>query len=119
MALDTEQPSIGYQLGRLFAVLEKIQEEANPGLNTTIKERYYGAACSSPVIVFGTLIRLKNHHLAKIDNQGRVTNLERLVGEILTTSTTSQPLDLHEQGKFAIGYYHQRQDLFTKKEQQK
>jgi CRISPR-associated protein (Cas_Csd1). len=120
MALDTEQPSIGYQLGRLFAVLEKIQEEANPGLNTTIKERYYGAACSSPVIVFGTLIRLKNHHLAKIDNQGRVTNLERLVGEILShIDDFPAHLDLHEQGKFAIGYYHQRQDLFTKKEQQK
>jgi CRISPR-associated protein Cas8c/Csd1, subtype I-C/DVULG len=119
MALDTEQPSIGYQLGRLFAVLEKIQEEANPGLNTTIKERYYGAACSSPVTVFGTLMRLKNHHLAKMDNKGRVTNLERLVSEIVShIDDFPAHLDLHEQGKFAIGYYHQRQDLFTKKEQQ-
>lgn len=118
MALDTEQPSIGYQLGRLFAVLEKIQEEANPGLNATIKERYYGAACSSPVTVFGTLMRLKNHHLAKMDNRGRVTNLERLVGEIVShIDDFPGHLDLHEQGKFAIGYYHQRQDLFTKKEQ--
>lgn len=118
MALDTEQPSIGYQLGRLFAVLEKIQEEANPGLNATIKERYYGAACSSPVTVFGTLMRLKNHHLAKMDNKGRVTNLERLVGEIVGhVDDFPAHLNLHEQGKFAIGYYHQRQDLFTKKEQ--
>jgi len=117
MALDTEQPSTGYQLGRLFAVLEKIQEEANPGLNATIKERYYGAACSSPVTVFGTLMRLKNHHLAKMDNKGRVTNLERLVGEIVShIDDFPGHLDLHEQGKFAIGYYHQRQDLFTKKE---
>ena len=119
MALDTEQPSIGYQLGRLFAVLEKVQEEANPGLNTTIKERYYGAACSSPVTVFGTLMRLKNHHLAKMDNKGRVTNLERIVGEIVShIDDFPGHLDLHEQGKFAIGYYHQRQDLFTKKDQQ-
>lgn len=117
MALDTKQPSISYQLGRLFAVLEKIQEEANPGLNATIKERYYGAACSSPVTVFGTLMRLKNHHLAKMDNKGRVTNLERLVGEIVShIDDFPAHLDLHEQGKFAIGYYHQRQDLFTKKE---
>lgn len=117
MGLDPEQPSIGYQLGRLFAVLEKIQEEANPGLNTTIRERYYGAACSSPVTVFGTLMRLKNHHLAKIDNKGRAVNLERLIGAI-TSHIDDFPshLDLHEQGRFALGYYHQRQDLFTKKE---
>jgi CRISPR-associated protein Csd1 len=117
MGLDTEQPSIGYQLGRLFAVLEKVQEEANPGLNATIRERYYGAACSSPVTVFGTLMRLKNHHLAKMDNRGRAVNLERLIG-LITSHIDDFPshLDLHEQGKFAIGYYHQRQDFFTKKE---
>ena len=117
MALDTEQPSVGYQLGRLFAVLEKIQEEGNPGINTTIRERYYGSACSSPVTVFGTLMRLKNHHLAKIENKGRVVNLERLLAEIVGHfGDFPAHLDLHEQGRFAIGYYHQRQDFFTKKE---
>lgn len=118
MGLDTEQPSIGYQLGRLFAVLEKIQEEANPGINATIRERYYGAACTSPVTVFGTLMRLKNHHLAKIENKGRVVTFERLVSEI-TSHFDDFPshLDLHEQGRFAIGYYHQRQDFFTKKDE--
>ena len=117
MALDTEQPSIGYQLGRLFAVLEKIQEEASPGLNATIRERYYGSACSSPVTVFGTLMRLKNHHLAKMDNKGRAVNLEKLVGEIVSHFDDFPAyLDLHEQGRFAIGYYHQRQDFFTKKD---
>jgi CRISPR-associated protein Csd1 len=115
MALDTEQPSIGYQLGRLFATLEKIQEEGNPGINATIRERYYGAACSSPVTVFGTLMRLKNHHLAKIENKGRVVNLERLLGEIMSHfDDFPAHLDLHEQGKFAIGYYHQQQDFFKK-----
>ena len=117
MALDTEQPSIGYQLGRLFAVLEKIQEEASPGLNATIRERYYGSACSSPVTAFGTLMRLKNHHLAKLDNKGRAVNLEKLVGEIVSHfDDFPAHLDLHEQGRFAIGYYHQRQDFFTKKD---
>jgi len=117
MAVDMEQPSIGYQLGRLFAALEKIQEEGNPGINATIRERYYGAACSSPVTVFGTLMRLKNHHLAKIENKGRVVNLERLVSEIVGHfGDFPSHLDLHEQGRFAIGYYHQRQDFFTKKE---
>lgn len=117
MALDAEQPSIGYQLGRLFAVLEKIQEEANPGLNATIRERYYGAACSSPVTVFGTLMRLKNHHLAKLENRGRAVNFEKLVGEIVGRFDDFPPhLDLREQGRFAIGYYHQRQDFFAKKD---
>jgi len=116
VGLDKDQLSIGYQLGRLFAVLEKIQEEANPALNATIRERYYGAACGSPVSVFPTLMRLKNHHLAKL-HKGRKTNLEILIGEIIGHFDEFPPhLTLHQQGKFAIGYYHQRQVLFTKKE---
>ena len=116
MELDTGQLSTGYLLGRLFATLEKIQEEANPGINATIRERYYGAACSSPVTVFPTLLRLKNHHLAKLESKGREINFERLIGEIIKPINDFPPhLNLHEQGKFAIGYYHQRQDLFTAK----
>lgn len=117
MELDTGQMSTGYLLGRLFAVLEKIQEEANPGLNVTIRERYYGTACGSPVTVFPTLMRLKNHHIAKLENKGRAVNFEKLIGEIIKPSFNDFPahLNLHEQGKFAIGYYHQRQEFFTKK----
>jgi CRISPR-associated protein Csd1 len=118
VALNTEQPSIGYQLGRLFAVLEKIQEEANPGLNATIRERYYGAACGTPITVYPILMKLKNHHLAKFENKGRKTNLEILVSEIVGHfDDFPNHLDLHEQGKFAVGYYHQRQDLFTSKKE--
>lgn len=114
--LDPMHPSIGYQLGRLFATLEKIQEEANPGINATIRERYYGAACATPVTVFANLLRLKNHHLAKIENKGRVVNFERLLGEIMEKlSDFPAHLDLHEQGRFSIGYYHQRQDFFKSK----
>ncbi|NLJ40457.1 MAG: type I-C CRISPR-associated protein Cas8c/Csd1 [Clostridiales bacterium] len=117
MELDVAQPSLGYQLGRLFAVLEKIQEEANPGINATIRERYYGAACAAPVTVFANLLRLKNHHLAKLENKGRVINLERLLGEIMgNLNDFPAHLDLHEQGRFAIGYYHQRQAFFTPKD---
>jgi CRISPR-associated protein Csd1 len=115
MGLDTQQLSVGYRLGRLFAVLEKIQEEANPELNATIRERYYGAACSSPVSVYSTLMRLKNHHLAKL-NTGRKINLEKVICEIMEHIDDFPPhLSLKEQGKFAIGYYHQRQDFFTSK----
>ncbi|MHB9293139.1 putative CRISPR-associated protein Csd1 [Hollandina sp. SP2] len=119
VALDTNQPSIGYQLGRVFAVLEKIQEEANTGINATIRDRYYSAACGSPVTVFPTLMRLTNHHLAKIENRGRVTNFERLMGEIMGhLAEFPVHLALFEQGKFAVGYYHQRQDLFTSKKEE-
>ncbi len=116
MQLDTNQPSIGYQLGRLFSTLEKIQEEANPGINATIRERFYGAACATPVTVFTNLLRLKNHHLAKIENRGRIVSFERLLGEIMGKLTDFPAhLDLHEQGRFAIGYYHQRQAFFEPK----
>ncbi|MFZ3173040.1 MAG: type I-C CRISPR-associated protein Cas8c/Csd1 [Carboxydocellales bacterium] len=116
MALDTNQTSVGYQLGRLFAVLEKIQEEANPGINATIRERFYGSACATPVTVYANLLRLKNHHLAKLENRGRVVSFERLLGEIMgKLRDFPAHLNLPDQGLFAIGYYHQRQDFFTKK----
>jgi CRISPR-associated protein Csd1 len=117
MGLDMDQPSIGYQLGRLFATLEKIQEEANPGINATIRERYYGSACSNPVAVFPTLMRLKNHHLAKLENEGRAKFFERLIGEIVGKfNDFPAHLNIHEQGRFAVGYYHQRQDFYSKKD---
>ncbi len=120
MALDTNQPSTGYQLGRLFAVLAKIQDEAQPGINATIRDRFYGAACASPVTVFANLLKLKTHHLAKLPNKGRAINFEKMLGEIISHFTDFPAhLDLHEQGRFAIGYYHQWQDFFLKPENQK
>ncbi|GIO16512.1 type I-C CRISPR-associated protein Cas8c/Csd1 [Cohnella xylanilytica] len=114
--LDTNQMSVGYRLGRLFAVLEKIQEEANPGINATIGERFYGAAGTTPVTVFANLLRLKNHHLVKLESKGRVIYFERLLGEIMEhLKVFPAHLNLHEQGLFAIGYYHQRQAFFTTK----
>lgn len=116
--LDLANTNAAYRLGRLFAVLEKIQEEANPGLNATIRERYYGAASSTPVAVFTTLLRLKNHHLAKLTNRGRAVNFERLLGEILgSIADFPKHLSLPDQGRFSLGYYHQRQDFFNKSTQ--
>ena len=115
--LDTENMSSAYRLGRLFATLERIQEESSPGLNTTIRERYYGAASSTPVAVFTTLMRLKNHHLAKIGHRGRAVHFEQLLGEIIGgIDGFPAHLVLADQGRFAIGYYHQRQDFFAKRE---
>ena len=117
MSLDEASMNIGYRLGRLFAVLEKIQEEANPGINATIRDRFYGAASSTPVTVFSTLIKLKNHHISKLENRGRAVNLEKRVGEIMEgVSDFPAQLPLADQGRFAIGYYHQRQDFFKKTE---
>lgn len=112
--LDVANMNPAYRLGRLFAVLEKIQEEASPGLNATIRDRYYGAASSTPVSVFTTLLRLKNHHLGKL-SPGRAVQMERLLGEIMQgLDDFPRQLPLPEQGHFALGYYHQRQAFFTK-----
>lgn len=118
MSLDLDNKNQGYLCGRLFAVLEKIQEDAQPGINSTIKDRYYGAASSTPVTVFGRLLNLSNHHLAKLGG-GSKTHYEKMIQEIMTgVSSNGLPahLSLDDQSRFAIGYYHQRQDLFTKKD---
>jgi len=76
--MDKDNINIGYRLGRLFATLEKIQEEASPGINATIRDRFYGAASGTPVAAFPHLMKLKNHHLAKLESRGRAVNLEKI-----------------------------------------
>jgi CRISPR-associated protein Csd1 len=116
MSLDPTNLNIGYRLGRLFSTLERIQSEASPSLNATIRDKFYGAASGTPVAVFGNLMRLKNHHLAKLENVGRRVNFERLLGDIMGGITDFPAhLTLADQGRFAIGYYHQTQDFFTPK----
>jgi CRISPR-associated protein Csd1 len=121
MSLDTSNTNPGYLLGRLFATLERAQESASPGINATIRDRFYGAASCTPVAVFPHLMKLKVHHIAKLENRGQAVNLERLIGEIMekVTATSAFPahLSLQDQGRFAVGYYHQRQDFFVKKDQ--
>jgi CRISPR-associated protein Csd1 len=115
MSLDPDNNEPGYRIGRLFAVLEKIQEEAQG--NATIRERYYGAASTSPITVFSQLLKLKNHHLAKLVDKKR-NWFERMIGEIMCPIISFPAhLTLNEQALFAIGYYHQRQDFYTGKKQ--
>jgi CRISPR-associated protein Csd1 len=115
--LDLDNTNAAYRLGRLFAVLERAQEEAAGGagkLNATIRDRYYGAASSTPVAVFTSLLRLKNAHLKKLTT-GRVVWFEKLIGEITSALSDFPPhLALPDQGRFALGYYHQRQAFFAK-----
>ena len=115
MSLDRERNDIGYVLGRLFAVLEKTQSEANPSLNATIGDRYFGSASSTPIAVFGTLMRLSPHHLSKLEYEGRAVHLKWEIGQILDKCQKfPNHLNLEQQGFFAIGYYHETQFLFTK-----
>jgi CRISPR-associated protein Csd1 len=115
MSLDSENPNTAYRLGRLFAALEKTQEDALPGINSTIRERFYSSASATPQAVFPRLLRTYQHHLAKLDG-GRKTYRERLVQSILLpVSEFPTHLNLAGQSQFALGYYHQRQDFFTKK----
>lgn len=117
--LDLDNTNPAYRLGRLFAALERIQEAAagGPGqLNATIRDRYYGTASSTPVAVFTTLLRLKNAHLKKLTT-GQSVNFEKLLTEILGPVTDFPAhLSLPDQGRFALGYYHQRQAFFTPSE---
>jgi len=116
MALDPNNINPGYRLGRLFAVMEKAQQEAIPGASAGIRDRYYGAASSTPASVYPTLLKNYPHHLGKL-NEGRKINFERLVQSILSEiQDFPKLLSIEDQGRFAVGYYHQRQDLFTKKE---
>lgn len=112
-----------YILGREFAVLEAIQEEANPGINATIKDKYFNSACATPASVFPILLKLKNSHIRKIENKKVYYEklLTELQGKIAISEgqTAAYPrrLSLEEQGMFILGYYHQVQKRYEKKEE--
>ncbi len=119
MALDPQYGDEAYHLGRLFAALEKTQEDsAGRDLGSTIKDRYFGAASASPANVFPTLMKLHQHHMNKIDNVGQRVNREKLVTDICSRLTRFPAhLPLAKQGLFYIGYYHQRQAFFLRKDE--
>jgi CRISPR-associated protein Csd1 len=116
--LDKQNENAGYLCGRLFAVLDKIQEEANR--QHTIRERYMNSASSTPSAVFSTILNLSSHHSDKLSD-GRNIYFERIKQEIIDKIPASgfpNNLDLQDQGRFFIGYYHQRQDFFTAKDKE-
>lgn len=117
VALNKESRSIPYHLGRWFAVLEAIQQDANPGINSTIRDKYFSSASSTPAAVFALLIQLSQKHLSKL-SEGQNIYYNKLIQEIVEHLPDELParLSLPEQASFYLGYYHQTQDRYTKKE---
>lgn len=120
MSLDTESRNTAYLLGRLFAVLERIQYQALGDLNAGIADRYYGSASAVPFSVFPRLLSGAKHHLSRLrkDKAGMAVNLDKDLSAVISglPETFPRHLSMEEQGRFAIGYYHQKQSYFAKKD---
>ena len=125
MGLNEECKETSYILGRMFAVLESIQKDANPGIKATIRDRYFNSACATPASTFPILIKLKNSHIKKIDRESVSGKIyyEKLLTDLMGKLDVSEEnagipkrLSLEEQGKFMLGYYHQMQKKYEKKE---
>lgn len=121
VALNEKSTNTAYILGRLFSVLEQIQEAANPNINSTIKDRYFNSAAATPGMVFPILLKMSNHHLRKLnDKMGLKISFEKSIADLEGKITMdSQPIptrmNLQDQGLFILGYYHQTQKRYTKK----
>lgn len=118
VGLNEECNDAAYVLGREFAVLEKIQKEANPDIKATIKDRRYNSASTTPAVTFPALFRLKNSHIRKIEKEEHRIYFEKLLADLQgRLSEYPTRLSLGEQGLFHLGYYHQMQKFFEKKEE--
>ena len=124
MAVNKETKEISYVLGRLFSVLENIQKQANPGINATIKDRYFNSACATPAVTFPVLLKLSNAHLRKLD-QGLAVYYSKMLQALMDKidmpdigTPFPKRLSLEEQGAFVLGYYQETQARYTKKEEQ-
>ena len=118
MSLNPDSTNVPYNLGRLFSVLEAVQSSANPGINTTIKDKYFNSASATPAVVFPVLVNLAQKHLKKLDG-GLRTYYDKQITGLLSKLGERYPsrLNLPQQGSFQLGYYHQTQSRFEKKEE--
>lgn len=114
--LNEQTNYLPYLLGRLFAVLEGLQQSANPGINTTIKDRYFNSVSATPAIVFPQLINLAQKHLNKLDG-GLAVYYDKQITELSSRITQTLPtrMSLAEQSAFQLGYYHETQRRYTAK----
>ncbi len=121
VSLNPDSTDIPYTLGRLFSVYEAIQSAANPGINTTIKDKYFNSAAATPATIFPILGKLAQAHLRKLQRSGKGLRVmyEKQLGELSDVVGTRYParLSLPQQGAFQLGYYHQTQVRYQKKEE--
>ncbi len=124
MALNENCNDVSYVLGRMFSLLENIQQGANPGINTTIKERYFNSACATPASVFPILLKLANTHLSKLDG-GKAVYFKKKMGALMDKIMMPDEgipfparLTLEEQGAFILGYYQETQARYKGKEEE-
>ena len=120
MGLNEESNDVAYVLGRLFSVLESIQTDANPGIKSTIRDRYFNSACATPASVFPVLFKLKNSHIKKLEREKESAKVyyEKLLTQIVgKLEMYPKRLSLEEQGRFILGYYHQMQKKYEKREE--
>ena len=117
VSLNENSTNIPYTLGRLFAVYEEVQEAANPGINATIKDKYFNSAAATPAVIFPILDNLCQKHLRKLETGFRIYR-DKQIGKLKDVLGESYPvrMSLPEQGSFNLGYYHQKQFRYTKKE---
>lgn len=118
VSLNESSTNAAYNLGRLFSVYEAVQQKANPGINTTIRDKYFSSAAATPAMIFPVLDNLCQKHLRKLDEGSRIY-FGRQIGELKERFGEEYPLrlSLPQQGSFNLGYYHQTQKRFTKKEE--
>lgn len=124
MALNENCNDVSYVLGRMFSLLENIQQSANPTINTTIKERYFNSACATPASVFPILLKLANTHLSKLD-EGKAVYFKKKMGALMDKIIMPEEgipfparLTLEEQGAFILGYYQETQARYKGKEEE-
>lgn len=114
MSLNEQSAHPAYVLGRLFAVLEKVQQEAVGDVNASIKDRYFTSACASPASVFPILLRLSQHHISKVGAYYHDKRIETILNKLdIEKNPIPSRLSLDDQGVFVLGYYHERKDLWT------
>ena len=122
MSLDLDCKNPGYLLGRLFAVLESVQHAAQGKINVTIRDRYFGAAMTSPRAVYAQLERLKNAHLKKLRRDKAHLGIffekefDAITEKMEAEDGFPATLSLDDQGRFILGYHHQRYHYLTRRD---
>ena len=119
VSLNKDSTNIPYNLGRLFSILENIQSAANPGINTTIRDKYFSSASSTPATVFPVLINLAQKHLRKIGGGLQIVLEKEMQGVMEKIGETfPSRMNLAQQGAFQLGYYHQTQARYQGKKKE-